>query len=237
MQTKICLIIPCYNEEKRLDFKSFVKHNPLISFIFVNDGSTDKTLSLLEENVVCPNYVLNIDQNVGKAEAIRQGIQYLQSFSHFQTMEWIGYWDADLSTPVQEVDNFIKFTQFYKHVDAVCGSRLYRLGSHIERNYLRHILGRIFATAVEILFKIGSYDSQCGAKLFKKNIIDVVFKEPFISQWLFDVEILLRLKNYRVIEYPIKVWCDVKGSKLKILKVARKVIFDFIRIYMRYMKN
>jgi glycosyltransferase involved in cell wall biosynthesis len=234
MHKKIGLVIPCYNEENRINLKSFLKLESL-TYVFVNDGSTDKTLSLLQENIDNQNYVLNLDKNCGKAEAVRQGVLFLKNLPVFDGLEWIGYWDADMATPIEEVDNILKFVQFYEHVDAVYGSRLYRLGSVIERSYLRHTLGRLFASVVSVLFKLKSYDSQCGAKMFRKEVLDLAFNEPFISRWIFDIEILLRLNEHNVIEYPLKKWRDVSGSTLNILPTAKKVVFDLIKIRKMYM--
>lgn len=235
MQKKICLIVPCYNEEERIVLKKFKAMDYLICYIFVNDGSSDNTLDLLNKNINDTNYILDLKRNVGKAEAIRQGILFLKTLPFFEELEWVGYWDADMATPISEVENFIRYTNFYESsIDAIYGSRVFKLGSTIKRNFLRHILGRFFTTAVALLFRIKSYDSQCGAKLFRRGVIDVAFADPFVSKWIFDVEILLRLSNYNVIEYPLKEWCDIKGSKLRILPVAGRLIFDFVRMYRRY---
>jgi hypothetical protein len=88
---------------------------------------------------------------------------------------------------------------------------------------------------VSVLFKLKSYDSQCGAKMFRKEVLDLAFNEPFISRWIFDIEILLRLNEHNVIEYPLKKWRDVSGSTLNILPTAKKVVFDLIKIRKMYM--
>ena len=107
MQTTI--IIPCYNEEKRLPlnaFLFFVKENKNVQFLFVNDGSKDNTLDLLK-NISSQNecfLMLDLHKNVGKAEAVRQGILYAEE--HFNS-NYIGFWDADLATPLNEIERFI----------------------------------------------------------------------------------------------------------------------------------
>lgn len=237
MPSKIFLIIPCYNEENRLKFKNFKNLDSTITYLYVNDGSTDNTLSLLKENVKYPNRILDLKVNVGKAEAVRKGVLYIRTFSNFKSFDWIGFWDADLASPVEEVLNFIRYKQFYNSVDAIIGCRLYRLGSKIHRNYIRHIFGRIFATIISIFLKIDSYDSQCGSKIFRKNVLQIVFDEPFLSRWIFDVEILIRLKNYNVIEYPLIEWSDISGSKINLFKDSTKVILDLFRIYKKYIRK
>lgn len=231
---KVCLVIPCYNEANRLDFERFNHFKDEIFFIFVNDGSTDNTLELLKKHESDSFYVLNLEKNSGKAEAVRQGILYSRSLPFFEKIYWVGYWDADLSTPLEELENFLAFASlFYPEADAIFGSRMKRAGSIIERSVSRHIIGRIFATFFSLLFNIKTYDSQCGAKLFNKNLLDSLFSEPFVSRWLFDVEIILRGKEFQIREYPLRVWKDVSGSKISALDLPR-ILLDMLRIRRKY---
>ena len=97
------IVVPCYNEEKRLDVASFRDFNSpshTITFLFVNDGSTDKTLQLLQSlQAADPNKfsVLSLPQNQGKAEAVRRGV--LTAIE--SQPDYVGFWDADLATPLQ----------------------------------------------------------------------------------------------------------------------------------------
>ncbi len=120
---------------------------------------------------------------------------------------------------------------------SVWGSRVYRLGSEIVRSPLRHYLGRIFATIISVLLKVKSYDSQCGAKIFRGDILLKTFSEPFLSRWIFDVEILLRLEQKNIIEYPLEFWQDKPGSKVKIFREIFRVWQDIIAIRKKYFKN
>ena len=231
MSKKICLVIPCFNEESRLDFNKLLKKRNSTYFIFVNDGSTDNTYLLLQKNLKRNFYILNLEKNHGKAEAIRQGILFLKTLPIYKKIEWIGFWDADLSTSLEELKFFFKYLSIFdKKVDAIFGSRIYKLGSKIKRSYLRHISGRVFATIVGFLLKIQCYDSQCGAKLFRKNLINIAFNKPFISKWIFDIEIILRLKNQVIIEYPLMFWHDCKGSKIRIIPDIIEIILDLFKI-------
>ncbi|HLA41191.1 MAG TPA: glycosyltransferase [Candidatus Glassbacteria bacterium] len=232
-QEKVCLIVPCYNEEKRLDFTRF-KSCGFIHYLFVNDGSTDGTAGLLASSVKEPDFWLDLPANCGKAEAVRRGMLFSRELPVWNELTWVGFWDADLATPVEEVEYFLKSLQFYGPVDAICGSRVDRLGSKISRDYFRHLLGRIFATVVQFLFHTGSYDSQCGAKLFRKEVIEQAFGEPFTSRWLFDIEILLRLAGRQVIECPLRRWDEIGGSKIRFFSFTWRALRDLYRMRKRY---
>lgn len=230
---KICLIIPCYNEAKRINLTQFKKYcSDKMCFIFVDDLSTDHTYETLKKESSNNWHVIQLPSHKGKAEAVRQGVLYAIKQNFFRTIDWIGYWDADLSTPLYEIDNFLTYSQtFYPDTMGIFGSRLKRLGSQIDRRAKRHYLGRVFATLASLMFKISCYDTQCGSKLFKPKIASELFSKPFISQWIFDVEICLKLSQTKIIEYPLMSWKDVKGSKLNVLKTLPMVLLDLIRIY------
>ena len=149
--------------------------------------------------------------------------------------DWVGYWDADLATPLEELEGFVAYAAMTAgRVDGVIGSRIYKLGSRIVRSYRRHVLGRCFATVAAMLLGLECYDSQCGAKLFRPDLVDETFGEPFVSRWIFDVEILMRLRGRRLVEYPLRQWADVQGSKVRVLRVAVRTLVDLLRIRQRY---
>jgi len=114
------------------------------------------------------------------------------------------------------------------------GSRVKKLGSHIDRLFFRHVIGRVFATLFRIVFDIKTYDSQCGAKFFTKDLIKKLFAEPFVSSWLFDLEIIIRESEKKMIEYPLKNWQDKKGSKILSFKSMILVLSDLIRLRVNY---
>ena len=151
---------------------------------------------------------------------------------------WVGFWDADMATPLSEVARFLVYASLHDgRVDGIFGSRIHRLGSAITRDYVRHLAGRIFATMVDGLFDIGCYDSQCGAKLFRTDLIDRAFSEPFVSRWIFDVEIILRLQSCNLIEYPLQQWTDVPGGTVKMGRLVGPTVADLIRIRTHYRRK
>ncbi|MBK9322807.1 MAG: glycosyltransferase [Bdellovibrionaceae bacterium] len=235
----IVLVVPCYNEEKRLDLEAFEEGaQGEIQILFVDDGSKDKTVECISEFIKDkPNLHLHqCPQNGGKAAAVREGMLKVLAHPLLRQATWVGYWDADLATPLWEVPNMLQYAELYsKDVDSIWGSRVYRLGSRIIRSAKRHYLGRGFATLISLLLKVESYDSQCGAKLFRKELIEKGFREKFLSNWIFDVEIMLRLKGHHIIEYPLRVWEDAPGSKVKIYREIFRVFSDILRIRQKYL--
>ncbi len=236
----LCIIIPCYNEAQRFDKECFENYyrNSGIHFYFVNDGSSDSTLQMLEsirENKERVR-IVNLEKNVGKAEAVRLGILKAYKTGQF---EYIGFWDADFATPLSEIDKMIAIIQ--PGFQIIAGSRIKRLGAQIERSTFRHYFGRIFSTIVTKLFHLPIYDTQCGAKLFHRSSIDPLFDKSFHDKWMFDLELFIRYKNNRGIrslvsdcyEYPLSSWKEVGGSKLKTTDFF-KVPFQIVRLFLHY---
>lgn len=235
----IVLIVPCYNEEKRLDLEAFEEGaQGEIQILFVDDGSKDNTVSRIQKFIAGkPNlHLYSCAKNGGKAAAVREGMLYAIKDPHLSQATWMGYWDADLATPLWEVPNMIKYAELYdSKVDSIWGSRVYRLGSKIVRSPHRHYLGRGFATLISFLLKVESYDSQCGAKLLRREHIEAAFGESFLSNWIFDVEIMLRLKGKQLVEYPLRQWEDIPGSKVKIFREILRVFQDILKIRKKYL--
>lgn len=223
---RAAVVIPCYNEERRLQraaFLTFLETHPDIALCFVDDGSRDGTRQVLEGlRAARPAQidVVAVSPNGGKAAAIRAGVRHLASR---QAAPIFGYWDADLSTPLEEIERLLGVLDAQPECQLALGSRLKRLGSHIDRKLSRHLLGRVFATLASNMLGIAVYDSQCGAKLFRAGVADTLFGEPFLTRWLFDLEMLVRLRNsgrdvsgLATLEVPLGTWIEVPGSKLKI---------------------
>lgn len=239
----IGLVVPCYNEAQRIDFPSFaafLANAPAVTIIFVDDGSTDDTKALLEQFVAtcsAKGAVLALTRNRGKAEAVRAGLQEARA----RGADVIGFWDADLATPLSAVFDLLTVLDANPHVDWVLGSRVRVLGRDIERNALRHYLGRVFATAASLTLGMPVYDTQCGAKLFRATRhLDEVIAQPFLSRWIFDVEMIARFDAVRardgggsaahaIHEYPLARWVDVGKSKIKARHFVQ-AFFDLMRI-------
>jgi dolichyl-phosphate beta-glucosyltransferase len=236
----VALAVPCYNERGRVDVAQFAsaaeRHN--LRILFVDDGSSDGTGEFLEQQIAGnPRLsVLRCPHNQGKAAAVREGM--LALLQRCPGVEWIGFWDADLSSPLSEVPRMLEFYDLEgAGFDAVWCSRVMRAGSEVERPGRRHLFGRMFATASGLLLGVRAYDTQCGAKLFRREVVQEVFGEPFISRWIFDVEIYCRMGHDRILEYPVKEWRDVPGSKVKIAREMFRIGGDLLRIRKVYGKR
>ncbi|HEX4770692.1 MAG TPA: glycosyltransferase [Bryobacteraceae bacterium] len=249
----LCLVVPCYNEAQRLKtdvFRNWLQqeHQTDIEtrIIFVDDGSRDATLAVLDQLrkglEPCVS-VLSLPQNRGKAEAVRAGLMTaLDEFSP----EFIGYWDADLATPLAAVDNFLRLLDSRPDIEMIFGSRVKLLGRDVVRKPARHYLGRVFATVVSNILELPIYDTQCGAKIFRvTGTTRHIFGAPFLSKWVFDVEILARYIQVLggdpthlerlIYEYPLETWMDVGGSKVRPSDffVAFRDVFRIRRRYLR----
>lgn len=242
--TKTCIIIPCYNEASRLKvnlFTDFLNNNNTgYDILFVNDGSSDNTLDVIYE--ISNNYpdncfVLNLEKNSGKGEAVRQGVLNTSNSNKYM---YIGYLDADLATPFSEVLLMVAIAEKNPNLWLILCSRWKRLGSNIIRKRKRHLLGRVFATFASIILKLPVYDTQCGAKLIRADIAPSIFNESFITSWLFDIELIARIRNLNranieklLFEHAVMQWQDIEGSKLKLSHMF-KVPIQLLKIHRKY---
>lgn len=202
-------------------FENFISIEKDFTLCFVDDGSTDDAMKLLEAlQLKNPGkvFLIRSKQNKGKAEAVRAGVLQMNGNGQF---DYLGYFDADLSTPLMTAVDFVAELEEHKQIQILFGSRIPKNDAVIRKNYLRHLAGRCFSFIINHYFNIGLYDTQCGAKLFRKQIVPLVFAKEFVSRWLFDIEIILRLRkkystNEVMKEVPLKQWINKKGSKIKL---------------------
>ena len=242
LQEKNAIVVPCYNEEKRFvasEFKAALDAEPNLVLVLVNDGSSDGTGAVLDRFAADAGeraHVVHLARNGGKAQAVRAGV--LRAFD--LGAELIGYWDADLATPLWTVPDFAEVLRDPKIV-LVLGARVALLGRHVQRDLRRHYLGRGFATIVSIGLGLPVYDTQCGAKLFRAvPVMRRAFEKPFEHSWTFDVELLARLLRdeartgeihvrEQCVEFPLPEWRDKPGSKIKLSHVPR-IVWELGRI-------
>ena len=220
---RTAIVVPCYNEAKRLDlavFARFLQQVPNVRFVFVNDGSRDATLSVLETlHALHPDRVevLSLSRNSGKAEAVRMGLLYATTSG----AEYVGYWDADLATPLDAIADFVRVGQRYAEVEVIYGARLQLLGHRVKRDLSRRIVSGVCARLARIAVGLPISDTQCGAKLLRNTPRLVqALAVPFSAGWLFDVELFSRIaamagsRSRAFYEYPLPEWTEVPGSKV-----------------------
>lgn len=226
------IVVPCYNEARRLateTFYEFTEENPNYDFLFVNDGSKDHTLDVLNElKSRCPArfHIVDNEKNLGKGNSIRAGILRASELNY----SIIGYLDADLATPLHEARRLIEILKNEDKFILILGSRVDKiLGSNIKRSRLRWIFSRVLSIVFYFVTRINAYDTQCGAKFFRNEISEIIARDRFYTRWLFDIEILFRIQNSQYSlyencrEFPIFYWRDVGDSKLS--------LFDFVLIF------
>ncbi len=237
------MIIPCYNEATRLPgdaFVAYLRRVPLVSVCFVNDGSRDDTRAVLErlqQQQPAQIEVLHLAQNQGKAGAVRAGMLHCAG----QPTDYLGYLDADLATPLDAIGDLQTALDRQPALDLAMGSRVKILGADIQRDPFRHYVGRVIATFISNILKLPVYDTQCGAKLFRRGMVADLFREPFISPWLFDVELLARLIRQHgranvpahVAEVPLKQWIEQSDSRISSGYVF-KMWYELYRIHQTY---
>jgi glycosyltransferase involved in cell wall biosynthesis len=248
--SEIIVVVPCFNEALRLQttaFSEFLDRSTNVTLLFVDDGSIDDTPFVLERlrqrhpRQVC---TLRLSANVGKAEAVRRGM--LIALRRQPTV--VGYWDADLATPLDAISRFVEVMTTRAELRLVMGSRVALLGRHVQRSSLRHFIGRVFATAASAVLRLSVYDTQCGAKLFRNSPdLSALLESRFQSRWVFDVEILVRIvaashlpgsppAHKLIYEYPLDQWQDVHGTHLRPLDFLIAAI-DLAAIYWRYRRS
>ena len=186
------IIIPCYNESMRLPvnkYLDFLKLNKKVKIIFVNDGSTDNTKTLV--NKLSDKYpkqikFLSYDKNKGKGNAVRDGFLYAVS----QNMSGnLAYLDADLSTSLEECK--LLSEKISDKIKFVFGSRIPKSNNIIKRKFHRFIIGRCIASIISSIIGVPIYDTQCGCKIIDQKLVKLLFEEAFLSSNLRELIIVI----------------------------------------------
>ncbi|MCK8521329.1 glycosyltransferase family 2 protein [Aquimarina sp. D1M17] len=241
---KTGIIVPCYNEEKRLNadaFINFINKKNNYHLCFVNDGSKDNTISVLRQiQNTNPEKVsvIDIKKNVGKAAAVRAGARYLHSRGD---IKFVGFIDADLSTDFDDFDGLLKTLKTNRKLSMVFGSRAKNASTGIQKDGMRAFFSKIIKMLVFFILRLPIEDTQCGAKVFRAELVPVLFKRNFFSRWLFDIEMFLRMKKHfgkvrilnKIHEQPLKRWIHMDDSKLG-LKDSLEIPYRLLSIWFNY---
>jgi len=227
---RLSFVIPLYNEEKRIQksCREIIKFRKSLPFenewIFVNDGSTDRTELLAREELgTLPYRWLNLKENQGKGWAVRQGV--LEA-----TGDYIFFSDADLSTPLSEYARLLKVLE--DSFSLAIGSRaLSESQVLVRQNWVRQTMGRIFNRIARMLAFQGIRDSQCGFKGFKRDVAWKLFSLQKIKGFSFDAEIiyLAQKLGFQIAEIPV-TWVNSGESKVDMFRDSFQMLVDLFRI-------
>lgn len=230
----LSIIIPAFNESQRLQFtlKTIIQYCESkfdYEIIVVDDGSIDSTFDSIKgiiKNNQRIKYLTN-EKNYGKGYSIKKGMLIANK-------EYLLFSDADLSTPIEEVEKLIYWLE--KGYDIAIGSRgLKESKILVKQPFYRRIIGKIFNLLVKFLELSEFYDTQCGFKLFKKEIAFEIFTKVKINHFAFDVEILYIAKKngYSIKEIPVQ-WKNSPFSKINPLLDSLKMFSDLFKIKFFY---
>ena len=237
MKIFLSIIIPIYNEQDRIEntIKKITDYlsikNYYYEIILVNDGSSDDTANIinnikinLKRNIKNYNIlILNNNKNMGKGFSVRKGILSAKG-------NYILFSDADLSTPIDELENLIKYLQ--NGYNIAIGSRGLKDSKIIIRqNKGREYMGKLFNIFVKLITKLKYSDTQCGFKCFDRKAVDSIFPYLKINDFSFDVEILYLAEKLglKVKEAPIH-WANSVNSKVRITKDPINMFMGLLKI-------
>jgi dolichyl-phosphate beta-glucosyltransferase len=248
---ELLMVVPCYNESSRFDaqyWENVILHSPEIQWVFVNDGSRDKTNQSIDSLKPFGAITIHLDRNVGKAEAIRSGIIRLKS--HYSSVIAVGYVDADMAFEHREVTQFckesIKLFGIKTNIDCYIASRVKLSGYNIHRSSGRHYCARIIATWFGFFWSNIPYDTQCGLKVFRNTPqFDASLYSAFRTRWLFDIELMMRLtiakrKNCAILERPLNYWREIGKSKInkrEKLRILNEIVYISILLFINRQKS
>ena len=243
MIESLTIIFPVYNEEKRIsstfiDIKKFNRNKNFksLEYIFVDDGSRDKTVYYLKKFINnnkskrITYKILNIPSNNGKGFALKKGISLAKK-------NWILTIDADISVSLIQINNWIRKKYLNKKVYIYFGSRNLT-NSRVDYKIHRKLLGHIFSIILKKLFDIKLKDTQCGFKLYRKDIAKKIFTKVHDKGFVHDVEVILISKklNYFIKELPVK-WTHKKNSKLNLINDSLKMFLKLLSIKKKHAKH
>lgn len=232
MNLFISIIIPCYNEEKRLpdtirQVLDFLTKNEFGSgeVILVNDGSSDKTLSLIKSKAAKETGIkyISYKKNRGKGYALKRGV--LRALG-----KYILLMDADLSTPISQLNNFLPSIKKKYHI--VIGTRKNPKSKLLKRQgFIREKLGKAYTVLANLLLSLNVSDVTCGFKIFQNRTAKQLFNKLTIDDWGFDAEILFLARKYKqnIKEIPV-TWKNAPDTKVVLIKDMIKSFYDLLLV-------
>jgi len=219
---RLSIVVPAYNEAARLPITlpklaQFCERHGSVEVLIVDDGSKDSTAAVVQEFAARYPFarLLQNPGNRGKGYSVRHGMQKAQG-------DWILSTDADLSSPLEEVNKLIDAVDREQAAGAIGSRALDRSLVGVHQAAFREWSGRIFNVVMRISTGLPFRDTQCGFKLFRKDASAVIFSRQLLDGFGFDVEDLLiaRIHGFKIVEVPVR-WDNVEGTKVGALTGAR----------------
>jgi glycosyltransferase involved in cell wall biosynthesis len=224
---EISVVIPAYNEAGRIGqsleriFKYCDPRFERYEVLVIDDGSTDGTIPVVQSFAHPALRCLKNEQNRGKGFSVRRGMQSAR-------YDPVLFTDADLSTPIEETENLLR--DLRAGSDLAIASRWCRKGQEVKRTFLRQLKGKLFSYLVRLTTLRGFHDTQCGFKMFRREVVERIFSYQRIDRWGFDVEILFiaKKRGLRIQEVPVR-WYQSKGTRVGLL-APFTMTWELIRI-------
>jgi dolichyl-phosphate beta-glucosyltransferase len=219
---RLSIVVPAYNEAARLPLTlpklaQFCERQGSVEVLLVDDGSQDATAALIQEFAARHPFVrlLRNPGNRGKGYSVRHGMQEAQG-------DWILSTDADLSSPLEEVDKLLAAVHREGAAAAIGSRALNRSLVGVHQSPIREASGRVFNVIMRVATGLPFRDTQCGFKLFRNDAAHIIFPRQLLDGFGFDVEDLLiaRIHGFKVVEVPVR-WDNVEGTKVSALNGAR----------------
>jgi glycosyltransferase involved in cell wall biosynthesis len=236
-EPSLLLLIPAYNEERRIEpvlrdyGRYFQEHyEGKFQLVVVLNGCKDDTIGVVRRVAADHPAISALEF----AEAIGKGGALIEGLKLAPLADLIGYVDADGATPPYA------FHELVKHiggVDCVIGSRwLPAAVLHVEQSGQRRFASRGFHLIVQALFWMNLRDTQCGAKVMRREAVEKVHSSLRIADMAFDINLLYSLKRagYSVREVPTE-WTDKIGSKVTLFGTSLVMLLSVVRIRLIYL--
>lgn len=234
--SRLSIVIPAYNEGKTITeslrrLAAYASQRPGTEVILSNDGSKDDSKSIASSFIAGRGdnifKLVSTDVNRGKGAAVRSGVMAASG-------NVILISDADLSTPVKEVDKLLRVLE--EGADIAIGSRALRQkGVDVQQSFKRHLSGRVFNLFVQTVLLKGYLDTQCGFKCFKTNVAKELFAIQKLDGFNFDVEVLYlaQKKGYKIKEVPV-MWKQGLYSRVNLFTDSIRMVRELFIIKKLY---
>ncbi|MFN7920563.1 MAG: dolichyl-phosphate beta-glucosyltransferase [Bryobacteraceae bacterium] len=236
----LSIVIPAYNEEKRLpptlervaSYLAASRYRPY-EVIVVDDGSRDGTAAVAEKFCAThPEFrVLRNPGNRGKGYSVRHGMLEARN-------DWVLFSDADLSAPIEEVEKLFAAVSKPECEVAIGSRAVDRSLIGVHQSIFRENAGRIFNLFMRVLVGLRISDTQCGFKLFRRDAAQAVFKNVRMERFGFDAEALFiaHKKGFAIAEIPVR-WDHVEGTKVSMFGDSLDMFLDLLRIRWNWLRG